>query len=250
MAMIRPERMTIVSPSKWLARESERSELFGSYRHEVIPYGLSTTTFAPLDREQQRKKLGLSKEEFVFGCVSQVLQDPRKNYQTMIEALESISGLHRRQIVLLSVGEGAWKSQTIKCINLGTLSDEARMAEVYSAMDCFVCPSLEDNLPNTILEAMACGCPTAAFDAGGIADLVRSNVTGWLVTEKSKEGLATALLCAMNQTEEQRRSLSLSCRGTALREYAQEVQARKYQNLFEDVLAGAGTTLQGEVGHP
>lgn len=236
-AQIPSRRMTVVSPSKWLARESQHSELLGRFRHEVIPYGVPTGIFTSEGRAKCRQWLGIGNDEFVFGCVSQVVDDPRKNYTAMMGALENLASVIRKPFAVVSVGQGEWKSPSFKCLNLGTLASERDLAEVYSAMDCFVCPSLEDNLPNTILEAMACGCPTVAFNSGGIPDLVRTGETGWLVEDRSTSGLAGALLQAINQAEEQRAALSANCRATALREYSEDHQARRYRQLFDEMLS-------------
>lgn len=237
LANIPSHGITVVSPSRWLARASQRSQLFGRFRHEVIPNSVPTTIFAPEGRARCRQRLGISNDEFVFGCVSQVVDDPRKNYSAMMDALETLASSSRKPFAVLSVGQGEWRSPLLKSINLGTLSSEGELAEVYSAMDCFVCPSLEDNLPNTILEAMACGCPTVAFNSGGIPDLVRTNETGWLVEDRSTSGLADALLQAINQAEEQRAALSANCRATAIREYSEDQQARRYRQLFDEMLS-------------
>jgi glycosyltransferase involved in cell wall biosynthesis len=239
IAKIPSHRMVIVSPSRWLGRESQRSELFGRFRHEVIPNCVPTATFTPEGRVKCRQRLGLSDDEFVFGCVSQALDDPRKNYHSMINALESLASLIHKPFSVLSVGQGGLRSASFKCLNLGTLANEGDLAETYSAMDCFVCPSLEDNLPNTILEAISCGCPSVAFNSGGISDLVRTGQTGWLVEDRSADGLASALVQAANQTTEQRTSLSANCRDTALREYSEDQQSRRYRQLFNQMLSGA-----------
>jgi glycogen synthase len=105
----------------------------------------------------------------------------------------------------------------------------------YAAADLFVLPSLEDNLPNHALEALACGTPVVAFGVGGIPDVVRTGETGRLVPSRDETKMGEAILDLIRDREALER---MSRNGIALieREFSLEIQARCYRSLFEDAL--------------
>ena len=64
------------------------------------------------------------------------------------------------------------------------------MVAAYSCADLFVIPSLEDNLPNTIMESMACGTPCVGFEIGGIPEMIDHRVNGYVANYKDAGDLA------------------------------------------------------------
>lgn len=77
--------------------------------------------------------------------------------------------------------------------SVGRLNDEYSLSLLYNAVDIFITPSLADNFPNTILEALACATPVVAFNTGGIPDLVKHKLTGYLAEYKSSKSLAQGI---------------------------------------------------------
>lgn len=124
----------------------------------------------------------------------------------------------------------------MRCVSqaLGMIDDERMMSFAYSAADLFVIPSLQDNLPNTVMEAMACGVPTIGFDVGGIPDMVRPGITGFLTPPEDVAALRTTILQAFTQPE-QLAALSINCRKIAIEEYAIERQCHRYQDLYQQI---------------
>ena len=108
------------------------------------------------------------------------------------------------------------------------------MSLVYSAADLFILPSLQENFPNTALEALACGVPIVAFDVGGIPEIVRNGLTGTTVAVGDAEALAKAMKDLLISPE-RRGTISANCRRIAVEEYALEVQARRYAALYESM---------------
>ena len=78
-------------------------------------------------------------------------------------------------------------------LHLGRIDEPAVMAQAYSAADVFALPSIEDNLPNTMLESMCCGTPVVAFNSGGTAEIIRNGVNGLIAPAKTAESLRVAL---------------------------------------------------------
>jgi len=120
-------------------------------------------------------------------------------------------------------------------LHLGSIEDVRRIGLIYSAADVFVIPSLEDNLPNTILEAMACGTPVLGFNVGGIAEAVCAGETGLLAAPGDTAGLAHHLRFLLENSDANRR-MSAAARKRALEEYTVELQAERYSALYASVV--------------
>jgi glycosyltransferase involved in cell wall biosynthesis len=123
-----------------------------------------------------------------------------------------------------------------RCIQLEFIEDEEAMSYLYSAADVFVVPSIQDNLPNTALEALSCGVPTAAFGVGGIPEIVRDGVTGVTVPSGDSGELAKAIE-ELLRAPERRSEISANCRRVAMTEYSLEIQARRYVELYQSLLS-------------
>ena len=112
---------------------------------------------------------------------------------------------------------------------------------VFSAADVFVLPSLEDNLPVTGLEAMACGTAVVGFDAGGIPDYVREGVSGMLASVGDSKALGRIIRTLVQDTEKLK-SLGKGARQLIEREYSSEREAAAYSDLYQTALCGASQT--------
>lgn len=126
----------------------------------------------------------------------------------------------------------------------GYVTQDAQLALLYAMADAYVLPSLEENLPNVILESLACGTPVVAFDTGGIPDMIEHRKTGWLVPPGDAAGLADGLRWALAAQGPEAALRTRLCRSVALERYPLAVQARAYANLYREILArraGQGT---------
>jgi len=147
-------------------------------------------------------------------------------------------------LVLLTVGAGIPNlSLPIAHRHVGEIRDDRRLSEIYSAADVFVLPSRQDNLPNTMIEAMACGTPVVGFAVGGIPDMVRSEETGILVQAGDIAGLRQAVERVFNDRDLRNR-MGARCREFVLRDYRPAVQASRYIHLFRDMIAQRGFANQ------
>lgn len=225
-------------PSRWLAAEAARSAAWRGRRVETIPYGLPLDVFRPLDRRAAKRVLELPEERGVVLVVAENLDDRRKGLDLLVEAWERLGPeapvtlLMGRRGRLEAALSGAGGGAEVR--SLGFIGDDLTKAIVYSGADALVHPAREDNLPNVVLEAMACGTPTVAFDVGGLPDMVRRGETGWLAGRPGGEGLARAVREASGAGfggEAMRRR----CREVAEAEYRLELQAERYAELFREV---------------
>jgi glycosyltransferase involved in cell wall biosynthesis len=225
-------RLHVVTPSQWLARKFSESSLGRSFSVSIIPYGLETEDFAPRDRHTARDFLGIPREAAVILFVSEAVDDRRKGFALLAQAL---SGLDVPDLFLLSVGRGTLSLDVkIPWLHFGNVNHDRVLSFVYSAADVYVIPSIQDNLPNTVLEAMACGTPVVGFDIGGVPDMVRPGVTGLLAPAGDVQGLR-ATIAELLLNPERRAAMAANCRRIAVDEYALEVQARRYVELYESI---------------
>jgi glycosyltransferase involved in cell wall biosynthesis len=160
----------------------------------------------------------------------------RKGQHVLMDALDGIAA--EANICLVSVGAGEpSKVQRFPHVCFDGIGNDRVLSFIYSAAEVFVCPSLADNLPNTILESIACGTPVVAFAAGGIPDLVRPGITGLLAKAGDASELRDAILQLLNNRAKHS-EMSANCRRVAIEEYELTLQAQRYQRLYEDMLTG------------
>jgi hypothetical protein len=243
-----PDRFHIVTPSRWLGGEVERSLLLSRFSRSVIPYGLDLEVFKPRDRRFSREVLGIPQEAKVILFVSNGLQVHLKGFKHLIGALEGMDAT--RGVFLLCLGFGAPPAlERFPHAHITSMSDDRSLSMVYSAADVFVLPSLADNLPNTMLESLACGTPVVAFAAGGIPDSVRPGVTGLLANTGDSAELRSAMLELLGN-DSKRADMSANCRRIALAEYDLSVQTRRYVQLYTEMLRqGAGGPVDEATVH-
>jgi glycosyltransferase involved in cell wall biosynthesis len=233
----RSNRIHIVAPSQWLAQEAQRSTLFAEAPVHVIPYGLNTDLFQPRDTERLRSALEIPREHRIVLFVAQSAQKHRKGFDLLADAVSSLSA---GAMTLLSIGGNEPDLGTaLPHTHLGTIESDLLLSVFYSLADLFVIPSRQDNLPNTVLESMACGTPVVGFDTGGIPDMVRPGETGWLAETRNVRALRDAIEQALadGAAREQRGQRG---RGVVEKEYTLERQARRYRDLYRRILRESG----------
>ena len=231
-----------VSPSQWLADVASRSSLLSPFRTSVIPNGFPSQVFAPYPkREEVRDGYGVPKGSKVVLFGAESLLTERKGFVYLLRALK---GMATEGIVFAFFGrlpEEVQLELNLPLINLGFVEDEATLAALYSMADLFVIPSIEDNLPNTVVEAMLCGVPVVGFDIGGIPDMVEHKKTGYLVPARDVAALVDGINWCLFHPEAA--GLGRNCREKALACYSLEVQAASYGDLYQEICFGAGDNI-------
>jgi glycosyltransferase involved in cell wall biosynthesis len=232
-------RLAAVAPSRWLAREA-RSGLWAGHRVEVIPYGVPLEIFRPLDRILAREALGIEARGPVLLMAAQNLVERRKGGTFLIEALRHVA-CRPLTVVTLGAGRLHLEAEGIQIHPLGFVDHARTKVLAYSAADLFLHPAPVDNLPNVVLESIACGTPVVGFPVGGVPDIVRPGKTGWLAHQVSARVLAETIEAAISDL---RRGVDLrsSCRALAEAEYDLDLQARRYAELCHSLadLASVG----------
>jgi glycosyltransferase involved in cell wall biosynthesis len=234
-----------VSPSKWLATCARASVVFRESRVETIANSVETDVFAPVNQIEARIRLNLPPQKTYLLCGADHGGEIRKGYRVLVEALrycmsdpEFRRKVRENEIGLLCFGNPGPKMAAfpIPVHSFGYLESDEMMAQIYSAADLFLLPSLEDNLPNTMLESMSCGTPVIGFDIGGIPELVINGVTGGLVPPYDPQLFGEAVLSWLARPAI-RHAVRQNCRRLIERNYSLSVQAARYLSLYQELLS-------------
>lgn len=231
------KKFTIVSPSRWLADCARQSVIFADADVNVIPNPLNMEyTWRPIKREAARIALNLpsSKKLILMGADGGVA-DPRKGGDLLRAAISLVAAKQAGGIELMIYGQGKpERDDNWPCPVhwLGAVRDDRVLALAYSAADVMVVPSRQDNLPNTAVEAQACGTPVVAFDIGGLHDIVVHQETGWLAKAFDTADMAAGILWVLSDNGRHGK-LSEDSRKMALVRFSPMAVARQYQKIYE-----------------
>lgn len=232
------KNITFVTCSKWLAGVAKQSSLIKDLRIEAIPNTIDINIFSPKDKIAARQKYGVSPQAkiILFGAAN--INDRRKGISYLVDALhilkDQYTGEQPIEVVIFGKNKYFDVSQLpFKVHELNLITSQNELAAVYSLVDVFVTPSLEDNLPNTIMEAMACGTPVVAFKTGGIPEMIDHRQNGYLAAFKDSADMAKGLAEVLNDPSDQ---LSASARQRVLDNYTNEKVAKQYIAVYQSVL--------------
>jgi glycosyltransferase involved in cell wall biosynthesis len=206
----------------------------------VIPNGLDLDTFAAREKQVARHALGLPQKRLLilYGATGG-LGNRRKGFRLLQAALSELRAQgSTTEMELIIVGSShADESMTagLRCHTLGTINDDDVLCDALSAADVLVAPSLQDNLPNMAMEALACGTPVVAFSIGGLPEMIDHRDNGYLAEPFDTRDLAAGIAWTL-AARERRKRLAERARRKAVLEFDQRLQARRYLELYADVL--------------
>lgn len=236
---VAPERLRFVTPSRWLADQVRASPLLQRFTVSVIPYYIDLDRYRPRERPAIRATLGLPEDRRLLLFVAADLSSWRKGGEFLQQAMAKLADV--ASVDLVAVGGGQMPIDHPRIHRLGAIDDEAMLAKVFAAADLFVLPSLQDNLPNTMLKALASATPVVAFDSGGIRDFVRPGETGDLVPTGDGDALAEAarqLLAAPDRLQH----FGENGRSLVERECNADIVAGRYHNEFLELIGANAPT--------
>ncbi len=237
--LLQNANISVVACSQWLAEKAKTSALLKGKKIVSIPNPIDTSLFKPTEKPiaQQHFHLDPTKRYILFAAAK--ISDVRKGFAYFKEALEILKkeySVDNKAVELIIFGQtqaSDFENLPFKVNALGKLSDLATISLAYSAASVFVISSLEDNLPNTIMESLACGTPVVGFETGGIPEMIEHQQNGYLAPFKSAEGLAKGIFWTLYQADYE--SLCKNARKKVVSTYAEEVVAQQYQALYESL---------------
>ena len=212
--------VTFVGCSQWITELALRSRLTAGHRVISIPNPVPQDIFRPIPQSEAREALSLPRNRKLILFAACKVRDTLKGFQYLQQALQQFSSSD--DLALLVVGRNSDIQSPLPTYNFPFVSDPQRMAQLYAAADVFVTSSLTENLPNTIAEAMSCGTPCAAFNVGGIPEMIEHQANGYLARYRDADDLAAGIRFCLTG------NLRQAAAGRAVHTYSEEVVAQRY----------------------
>ena len=231
--------INFVTCSHWLEGLAKKSALLAGHTITCIPNPINTNLFKPHNKQEARSRCQLPQDArlVLFGSVK--ITDKRKGIDYLVESCELLAEKHPELKTELGVVVFGKESQQLanllpfKVYPLDFVSNEHQLVNIYNAVDLFVTPSLEENLPNMIMEAMACGIPCVGFNVGGIPEMIDHLHNGYVAQYKSSEDFANGIYWTL--TEPDYPSLAEQACRKAVTHYSESAIAKKYIDLYNKV---------------
>jgi len=235
--MLSGRHIHFVACSQWLAEEARHSALLQGQIVTSIPNPIDTHFYRPHDKQEARQLLGLPAEGPVVLFASQRVTNQYKGMNYLIAACQQLAAQHPKLRATMTVAILGGHAEEIvgqmpfRTHALGYVNDEQRIVAVYNAADVFVLPSLSENLPNTIMEAMACGVPSVAFRVGGIPEEIDHRQNGYVANYQDSDDLAQGIWWTLFEADQE--SLRKACLQKVSHCYSQQSVANRYFELYE-----------------
>jgi len=228
--------LTAVSPSRWLKELAQKSAILSDRQILHIPNGVPDETFKRLDASEAKSFFGINADQYVllFGAFD--ISNQRKGFDLLKEALHRLPHSILNRLTVAGFGAASDERLTsLPCCykGIGPVRDEDNLALLYSMADLFVMPSRAENLPNSILESLSCGTPVVAFGVGGIPEIVRHEVNGYLASPFEVQDLANGIVWSL---ENRSRLTPEICTATIRNRFTAKAQAAAYTVLYQRLL--------------
>lgn len=235
--------------SRWMAKQVGKAQLWADRPLHVVPIGLDSKVFKPLDRSAARHLWNLPQDKKIvlYGAMY-AETDPNKGLLQIQEALQQLA-LPKEEVHLVVFGmsqpaEGTFPLETHA---VGILQDQVSLAALYSAADVMVMPSLQESFGQTASEALACGTPVVAFDTSGLRDIVDHQKNGYLADAFDTADMARGIEYVLTAGQEHYRSLATAGRDKVLNLFDTPRVVQKHLEIYQTLLAEKkGPLRQGD----
>ena len=231
--------ITFITCSQWLKERASQSALLTNHSVINIPNPINTGLFKPRSKQEARERRALPTDKKLILFGSAKITDKRKGIDYFIESCKILAEKYPEVVKEWGVVVYGKESEQLKPLvpfevyPLNYISSEKELVDVYNAVDLFVTPSLEENLPNTIMEAMACGIPCVGFNVGGIPEMIDHLHNGYVADYKSAEDFANGIHWALSEGEYP--SLSEAACRKVVTSYSESAIAKKYIEVYNKI---------------
>ncbi len=230
--------INFITCSNWLKNEAKSSYLLKSKNVIHINNPINTDFYNKKNKTLTRQKFNISAEKKVilFGAMN--LKDERKGLKYLIDALDILTKKFKKnELLILLFGKSNDEINSalpFDFININYTNSEEQIVNIYNCADVYVIPSLQDNLPNTIVEAHSCGIPVVGFNVAGISEMIIHKKTGYLAELKSEVDLANGIEFILKSTDYE--IISDTCRKYALNNYSYNNISQKFIEIYKKIL--------------
>jgi glycosyltransferase involved in cell wall biosynthesis len=240
-SVYRDSNITVVCPSGWLQELALQSPVFEGKQVLRIYNGLDTKVFTPMDKMTARRKLGLDphKKTVMFSARFLGRINIWKGGADLEGILRHIDRRTTEKINFLAVGEGRLDDPTpfrnLEVHYKNYVLGEENMVDCYNASDLFIYPTRADNLPNSLVESIACGIPAVTFDIGGNKEIIEHDRNGMILPPFDLGSFATATLDLLGN-DVKRAAFAQHGRDLACRKFDMHTMARQYFDLYQCIV--------------
>lgn len=239
-------KLFFVAPSNWMAENITRSAISSNSKYKVIHYGVDHQIFKTGLRDEARAVLGLRKDVIYILVVCQSFREKRKGAHASFEILEHLYQIKecRKKIdsgsirvLLCGKDTSSFPLPSRWCVeHLGYINND-RIVNAYRSANMLLFTSLEDNLPNVILEAMSCGLPVAAHVVGGVSDLLGSTSEDiGLHLNPNDTADSAQRIAEVLQNSSRLNIMSENSRKRVEKFFTLEQQAEKYLSMYSQIV--------------
>ncbi len=226
-------KFSIVTPSRWLADKVGES-LLNTKPISLIYNGIDTTIFRPYKKDAVRQELGLPEnKKIILSVIKRGQSNPWKGADYFSEIVEQYK--NNPDVLFISLG-GDSDSKEETLLNVPYTKNQTELAKYYSASDILLYPSIADNCPLVVLEAMACGLPVVTFKTGGIPELVEHKVTGYVAEYKKLKDLQTGIAYILNLKEDELATMRSGANSRVAKQFTTEKMAEQYLSLYQSLV--------------
>ena len=231
--------ITVVTPSRWLAQCVVQSSILDNARVVTIPNGIPTHIFKPYNRDEVRESLQIPRDAKVILFGAESIANNRKGFVYLLEALKRYREPSGQKVILVTFGlldPTIALDSPYPLVQLGRIDDEAHLASIYSMADVTVIPSLEDNLPNVVLESMSSGTPVLGFNIGGIPDMIDHLSTGYVARARDVDDLMNGIQWMIDNVSFKMR---VKCRDKVIKCFSYSACSQRMKILYMSLSSSA-----------
>lgn len=224
-------KIHFVACSNWLKSLALKSPLTNNHKVTSIANPLSTAVYKPKDKTELRRAINLPTDKKIILFAAAKVSDKRKGIDYLIAASKIISKRDKNYMFLIagSSSEEIITQLAIPAVSAGYVAS-SEMPDIYNVADVFVTPSLQENLPNTIMESMACGTPCVGFNIGGIPEMIDHQQNGYVAAYKDAQDLANGLMWVLEHTTT--KNLADNARNKVVDNYSEATIAKQYMDIY------------------
>lgn len=234
--------LTLVAPSRWVAKCAGTATAVAGKNIRVISHGLDPEKFIPVSKDQAKRKIGIDPQckVVLFGSAN-ALGDHNKGFDLFLSALTHLSedkSIGRMRVVVFGADESHPRPQMPFDTDFhGYILDDERLNLFYAAADVMVVPSRQETFCQTVLEAFSCKTPVVAFDSTGPRDVIEHRKTGYLATPYDPVDLCYGIKWVIEDRPRLER-LSENARQLLFDKFTIDIMTDNYRDLYRSILAG------------